>query len=374
MPAIDNFWAVIPAGGGDAPVAAVPLVLAEVPARPHRNRAVAAPGHVDRLARSPGTASSWSPDAPTSTRCASSCPPSARTASWPSRAARLDGRDRARRRAARACRPRRRDGVVRGRPRDPGRRRVRRGGPAGRRGRAGRLAGHARDRAPFPSSAFGYIHLGDDLAGHPAPTRSASSSRSRPPRPRRPISRRQLPLERRHVRGPSDRAARPARRGHPSSPRRCGRSPRTSRGSTSCGPGSRRSRSTTPSPSRPRPRDASWWCRPLRVGRRRRLRLAGRPARGRTGDGPRVLGDAALVRSVDSTGLVVPRSGRWSRSWASTTSSWWTPPTPCWSPPGARPAGQAGGDRSAAGRPGRPHLGSGGVGLRSVYGYSSMSR
>ena len=99
--------------------------------------------------------------------------------------------------------------------------------------------------------------------------------------------------------------------GIPSWPTACGRSRPTSAGCPSSGRRWRRSPSTTPWPNR-RPTPAgSRSCRRARtwddIGDFKALR---RDAAGCRTDGPRVLGDPALVQSLDASGLVVPGSGR----------------------------------------------------------------
>ena len=71
-----TFWAVVPAGRCRHPaLAAVAVGVTEVPARPHRQRALAAAGH-GRPARCrwSATGSSWSPAPRTRTPYAASCP------------------------------------------------------------------------------------------------------------------------------------------------------------------------------------------------------------------------------------------------------------------------------------------------------------
>ena len=70
----------------------------------------------------------------------------------------------------------------------------------------------------------------------------------------------------------------------------------------------------------------------VRLGRHRRLRLAGRRCSAADGEPvTRARATPALVRAVDSSGLVVPAApAGWSRWSASTTSSSSTPRTRCW--------------------------------------------
>ena len=313
MPAIDHFWAVIPAGGAGTRL--WPLSRSSSPKFLHdltgSGRSLLQET-VDRLAplaedRVLVVTGAGAPRTP----CVEQLP-DARPGRGAGRAvaARLDGRDRPGRRDARAPRPRRGDGLVRRRPRDRRPRRVR--------ARPCALAVEvARDgwlvtlgiEPTFPSPAFGYIHLGD-AAGRArrARARCGSSSRSRRPRSPRSTSRPAryrwnagmfvvrpgvlLDLLGRVAPGVRGRAAR--------------RSPPTRRGSTSCGRRCRRSRSTTPSPSRPPTPAGSPSCRRLRLGRHRRLRLAGRAARRRR-----------RTRGVDRA----RRRGAGAR--ASTPPAWW---------------------------------------------------
>ncbi len=314
MPAIDNFWAVIPAGGAGTRL--WPLSRSSSPKFLHDLTGSGqsllqdtwtrlAPLAEDRFLVVTGRAHRGR-----GARAAARRRPGRRAGR--AVAARLDGRDRARRRPARARRPRRRDGLVRGRPRDPGPRRVR---------RVGRLAVEAaRDgwlvtlgiEPTFPSSAFGYIHLGERAGRAPRRVRGPGVRREAVHGDRGGLPRdRQLPLERRHVRGPPDRAARPAGRVAPGVRRHAAR-PRRGRlaARRAVARRSRRSPSTTRSPSRPRPRDAWWWCPPPSGGTTSATSTRWPACSGEDGDGIRVLGDAALVRAVDATGLVVPRSGR----------------------------------------------------------------
>ena len=151
--------------------------LAAVPLRRRRSSCTTSPAAGTSLLqdtwtgwpRWPRTAS-WSSPARRTGRRSLAQLPAARPGRGDRRAvaARLDGRDRAGRRPARAARPRRRHGLVRRRPRDRRPRRVRRrrcGSPS-RPPRDG-LAGHARASSrPSRPSAFGYIHLGEELPGH----------------------------------------------------------------------------------------------------------------------------------------------------------------------------------------------------------------
>ena len=109
---------------------------------------------------------------------------------------------------------------------------------AGGRGRPGRLAGHARDRADVPVVGV-RLHPPRRGAGRPPRrVRGPGVRREAVDRDRGGLPRdRQLPLERRHVRGPPGRAARPARRVAPGVRRHAARPRRgpVSR-STSCGP------------------------------------------------------------------------------------------------------------------------------------------
>ena len=159
-----------------------------------------------------------------------------------------------------------------------------------------------------PSPAFGYVHLGAGLPEHPGAFRVRAfvekpsvHMAARVPRERA------VPLERRHVRGPADRAAGPARgvrphvrrhaaghRGRPDAARRAvadaaqdRRRPRRRRAGGRRGTGGGRARV-------------------VRLGRRRRLRLARRAAGRHVG--PRLPGGAG--RRGPGAGRARHRAGR----------------------------------------------------------------
>ena len=189
---------------------------------------------------------------------------------------------------------------------------LRRGRTPRRRRRARRLAGHARHRADLPVLGLRLRPRRRPASrATPVPPWSPSSSRSRRwPRPRaisRPAATAGTPA--------CSWSARPccstcSAAGTPSSPRPCGRSPPTRTGSPSCGRRCRRSPSTTPWRSPPPTPVGSPSCPPVPLGGHRRLRRPRHAARAGRASPVAALGDAASVLAVDSTGLVVPGSGR----------------------------------------------------------------
>ena len=226
---------------------------------------------------------------------------------------------------------------------------------------ARRLAGHPRDRA--------------DPSRH-RPSATSSSATSWPATPGRTRSqefvekpsadvaaelprRRRLPLERRHVRGPPGVLLDLLGARHPEFAATLRDIAADRPGSRSSGRPCRGSRSTTPSPSPPRRPAGSCGAGVVRLGRHRRLRLAGHPARpdgaGRR-TGPRRPRPGA-GRSTPPAWSCPAADGR-SPSSASTTSSSSTPPTRCWSPPAAaRRRSRRCVDRLQRARArGRPHL------------------
>ena len=215
--------------GGHPAVAAVAVVVAEVPARPDRHRAVAAAGHLrpagaagrGPLRRGDRRGAPRRPSPPSCPRCrptAIVAEPSARDsmAAIGLAAAILELRDPDAVMGSFAA-----DHVI--------------ADPAAFGAAVEAAAAAARDgwlvtigiEPTFASSAFGYVHLGDDLDGHPgAHARAGVRGEALGRRGRGLPRHRALPLERRHVRGAAQRAARPAgRAGDPASPRPCARSP-----------------------------------------------------------------------------------------------------------------------------------------------------
>ena len=349
-------------------VAAVPGGRAQVPARPHRQRAHAAPGDLRPAgAARRGPRSGRHRPRPTATRCVAQLPgPSARRAVLAEPSAR-DSMAAIGLAAAllERARPRRRDGLVRRRPRDRRPRRLR--------------ASAVRD-APSTS---------------PATAGWSPSASSRPSRPRRSATSTlgdaaRRPRRRRAVRGVRGEAVGRGGRGATSPPGATAGTPACS----SSGPrvlldllaaGTR----SSPPPcatiaadpdrldellagaaqdrARPRRRRARGRRRAgrdragvVRLGRRRRLRLAGHAARADDGGRCRAHGARrrrAWCRPSTPPAWSCPRAGARSRWSAWTTSSSSTPPTPLLVTTRARAPGGQGRRRRAQGvRPRRPDL------------------
>ena len=164
-----------------------------------------------------------------------------------------------------------------------------------------------------PSSAFGYIHVGDELADLPG----VHAVQAFVEKPDQPTARAYLDGGRHRwnagmfVVRPGVlldllAAVAPGVRRDPAGHRRRAGPPRGALADPAADRARPRRRRAGRG-GRARGRGA----RGVRLGRHRRLRLAGHPAGPRDGaDGPTVLGDPDLVRAVDATGLVVPRAGR----------------------------------------------------------------
>ena len=193
-------------------------------------------------------------------------------------------------------------------------------------------------RRPHPSTAFGYIRQGSPLAveGAPRPGRWPSSSRSRTRRRRAATSRRAGSGGTRACSSPGPRAARPLDRYHhelAAGLRAIAADPSRL---DATGPAWRRSPSTTPSPSRPRPTVWSPSCRPPfswdDVGDFASLGAWSLPAPRRRTGSPSSATRPTSSR-VDATGVVAAAAAGWSPSSGWTTSSSSTPRTRCWSSP-----------------------------------------
>ncbi len=213
MPAIEHFWAVVPAGGSGTRL--WPLSRSDSPKFLHdltgSGRSLLqetadrlAPLAGDRLLVVTGDA------APRPGRRAAARGPR-RPGGRRAVASRLDGRDRPGRSDPRAPRPGRGDGLVRRRPRRTGPRGPGAGGDRRRRGRARRLAGHDRHRAEAAVHGVRIPPTGRRARGARGRLRRRGV-RGEAERRARSVVRRvgRLPLERRDVRRPADRPARPA--------------------------------------------------------------------------------------------------------------------------------------------------------------------
>ena len=218
-------------------------------------------------------------------------------------------------------------------------------------------------RPTHPSTAFGYVQLGERASPGTRRRRTPCVEFVEKPdadiAPRVPRHRR-VPLERRHVRGPADAccstcwrsgtpgfaAALRAIAAEPGAARRAvaGAAAKIAIDHAVAEPAAAAGRVAVV------PADA-------RLGRHRRLRLARRPARadGRLGDRARRRRTACAA--VDAAVWWCPAPAAVSPSSASTTSWSSTPRTPCWSPPGRTRRGQGRGRTGLrGGRPGRPDL------------------
>ncbi len=195
----------------------------------------------------------------------------------------------------------------------------------------------------FPSSAFGYIHLGAALAGH----EGAAHVEEFVEKPSPEVAKGYLATGSYRWNAGMF-VVRPTvlldllARWHPDFAARCARSPPTPAGWGRSGRRCRRSRSTTPSPSRPPRRAASWWCRRPSAGTTSATSTRWRPCSSRARPRRACSGTARWCMPSTAPGSWCPATGGWSRSSGSTTWSWSTPPDAA---PGhharTRPGGQA---------------------------------